>query len=321
MQTEAEIASFIIKAGWEGSQRKEITADFSTRRYARLIRAGKKPESAILMRADPGQKTDIFIHLDFLLRRLEISAPEIYESDEGRSLVLMEDFGLHTCGQLLEEGANRDPFDQAAAGILARLHQAFKPSMLGATKAPLFNAALFTDQATLFLDHYFPQIFRRQPTAMERSGFVEAWHTALSPLDALPRTLLLRDFMPDNAMKLAAPAFGFSIGILDFQDAGLGPVAYDIGSWCENCRREGGMERLDSFIGLYCALNPEVDSQTLFAAARVFLAQRYTRFLGILVRQERMDDTPRVWSALKLLLKDEKLSSVRRWFASIAPPS
>jgi aminoglycoside/choline kinase family phosphotransferase len=231
----------------------------------------------------------------------------------------MEDFGLHTCGQLLEAGADRAPFDQAAAGILARLHQAFKPSMLGATKTPLFNAALFTDQATLFLDHYFPQVFRRAPTAMERSGFVEAWHTVLSPLDALPRTLLLRDFMPDNAIKLTSLSFGFPIGILDFQDAGLGPVAYDLGSWCENCRREGGMERLNSFIGLYCALNPEVDSQTLFVAARVFLAQRYTRFLGILVRQKRMVDTSRVWNALKLLLKDEQLAPVRRWFASIAP--
>ncbi len=321
MQTEAEIAAFIVKAGWENATRQTLTADFSTRRYARLVRLGQKPESAILMCADPGQKTDIFIHLDFLLRRLELPAPEIYESDEGRSLVLMEDFGLETCGHLLDTGADRGPFDQAAATLLVRLHQSFKSSMLGAMKAPLFNAALFTDQATLFLDHYFPQVFRRAPTAMERSGFVEAWHTALAPLDALPRTLLLRDFMPDNAMKLAAPSFGFPIGILDFQDAGLGPVAYDLGSWCEDVRRNGGMERLDSFIASYHALHPDVDQATLRMAARVFLGQRYTRILGILVKLERTAMVSRVWGSLKLLLKDEKLAPVRRWFASITPPS
>lgn len=321
MQTEAEIRYFLERAGWGDAVREELFADFSSRRYARLRRESGNPQTAILMMAEPDQKTGNFVHLAFLLRRLKIAAPEIYESDEGRDLVLMQDFGDQQCGKLLSAGEERTYYDYEAAAILAQLHKAFRPSMLGALKTSLFNAALFTDQATLFLDHYFPHVFHRAPTAMERSGFVEAWHTALAPLDALPRTLILRDFMPDNMMKLSTPELGQKMGLLDFQDAGLGPVTYDLGAWCEEVRRDGGLDRLETVISTYHTLNPVIERAALMESARIYLAQRHTRILGILVKLKRTEHLPRVRNALKILMKDEKLSPVRRWFSSCAPPS
>lgn len=321
MQTEAEILSFLRDAGWGEAARDPMDADFSSRHFSRLRRAGSKPETAILMQAAADQKTDAFVHLAHLLRRLGVAAPDLYASDIHRGMVLMEDFGQSNCGQMLNGGADRQLFDEAAAGILARIHKNFEQTMLGAFKSSLYNAALFTDQATLFLDFYFPSLFRRMATATERSGFVEAWHGVLAPLDALPRSLLLRDFMPDNAMVLPAPVMGDKLGVIDFQDAGLGPVAYDIGSWCEEVRRDGGLDRLEPFVALYHARYSAVDQATLLRAARIFLAQRHTRILGILVKLEKNEHIPRVWRTVQKLLKDEALTPVRRWFASCTPPS
>ena len=317
MQTDNEVDSFLEDAGWGAATRVDIAADFSSRLFSRLTREeDASPKTAILMRADSDHRTDAFVHIAALLRRLGLAAPDIYASDVLRDLVLMEDFGDASIARLIDAGQPRDPFDAAAAHTLAHLHSKFEQRMFGAFKTSLYNAALFTDQATLFLDHYCPRLLRRAPTAMERSGFVEAWHDVLSPLDALPRSLVLRDFMPDNAMVLAKPVFGTTFGLLDFQDAGLGPVAYDIASWCEEVRRDGGLERLEGFVAAYHAINPAVEEADLLTAARVYAAQRHVRILGRLIQLDKPAFTPRVWKAFQFLMKDEALMPVRRWFVS-----
>jgi len=319
MQTEAEVQSFLYDAGWADARREKIVADFSTRAFERLSRQGEAPVRAILMRADPDQKTEAFVQVAALLRRIALAVPLVYASDLVRDLVLMEDFGSDKVATRLDAGQDRTPFDKMAAQALAKLHKEFAQPMLGAFKAPLYNAALFTDQATLFLDHYFPQLFRRPATARERSNYVEGWHGILSPLDSLPRTLVLRDFMPDNAMVLSAPLMGQSLGLLDFQDAGIGCIAYDIASWCEEVRRDGGLDHLAAFVAFYHEQNPVVDQDRLLSAARIYAAQRHIRILGLLVKLNRQEFIPRVWRALQVLVKDPALTPVRHWFSSCKP--
>lgn len=323
MQTEAEIQSFLKDAGWDRAEKQELAGDFSSRRFCRLLREGRAPQSAVLMCCDPDQKTESFVQVAALLRRLGVYPPEIYASDIVRDMVLMQDFGDRTVGKALDEGEDRAPYDAAAARLLGAIHKNFRQPMLGALKSPLFNAALFCDQVALFLDHYYPRVFHRQATAVERSRFVEAWHEVLAPLDALPRSLLLRDFMPDNLMVLPEPepVHNWSVGVLDFQDAGIGCVAYDIASWCETVRRDGGIDRMEDFVALYHAKNPDVDRDTLLRAARIYGAQRHTRILGLLAKLDRTTMIPRVWKAVQGLLKHSELAPVRRWFASCAAPS
>ena len=320
MHTKAEIESFLHDAGWGDASIHYLAADFSSRRYLRLTRtAGASADTCILMASQKNQKTEEFVQIAALLRRLGLAAPDIYASDVVRGLVLMEDFGDQPVGKNLDAGAAREPYDRRAAETLAKVHGSFQQPMLGALKSPLYNAALLTDQATLFLDHYFPSVFHRQAGARERSVFVEAWHSVLSPLDALPRSLVLRDFMPDNMMDLPAPVMGQSCGLLDFQDAGIGCIAYDLASWCEDVRRDGGLERLESVVSSYHALNPVVSLPDLITAARIFAAQRHTRILGILVKLGRDEMIPRVWRTVQFLLRDDALAPVRRWFLACRP--
>ncbi|MDD2325567.1 MAG: phosphotransferase [Alphaproteobacteria bacterium] len=319
MHTKAEIQSFLSDNGWEQAKAHYLAADFSSRRFLRLTRETGAPATCILMASQKDQKTEEFVQIAALLRRLGLASPEIYASDVVRGLVLMEDFGDAPVGKMLDAGAVRDVYDTYAVDVLAKLHQGFQQAMLGALKSPFYNAALLTDQATLFLDYYFPSVFHRPATARERSGFVEAWHGVLSPLDALPRSLVLRDFMPDNTMELPSPILGQPVGLLDFQDAGIGCIAYDLASWCEEVRREDGLSRLEAVVTAYHAKNPAVPLPDLLAAARVYAAQRHTRILGLLVKLERDAMIPRVWKTLQLLLKEEALAPVRRWFLACRP--
>jgi hypothetical protein len=314
MDAEKALALFLQNAGWGEATRSAVAADFSSRRFYRLTREGQEIPSAILMTAAPDQKTKEFAALATLLRGIGIVAPEIYAVDVAAGFVLMEDFGEGKVGSLLEAGHNPALFDAGAATLLAALHKNFLPSQAEGLALPRFDAALLAEQAALFVDFAFPRETRRAATDAERKEFIAAWQESLAPFDkALPCTLLLRDFMPDNAMLLSSPVAKQTLGVIDFQDAGIGPIAYDLASWCEDVRRDGGLARLPAFVAAYHALHPVVDKTLLLQAARVYAAQRHTRILGILVKLGRGAMIPRVTDAVQSLLQDEALAPVRRW--------
>ncbi len=314
MADEKALDFFLQGAGWGGARRCAVAADFSSRCFYRLTREGAEPTSAILMIAAPDQKTKEFVALAALLRGLGLAAPEIYAADVAAGLALMQDFGEDKVGGLLDAGRDPALFDAGAAALLARLHKNFSTAPVPAVSFPRFDAALLAQQAALFIDFAFLRESGRCATDGEREGFIAAWQESLAPFDAaLPRTLLLRDFMPDNAMVLEPPVTEQTLGVIDFQDAGIGSPAYDLASWCEEVRRDGGLARLPSFVAAYHALHPVVDQPLLLQAARVYAAQRHTRILGILVKVGREAMIPRVTDAVQSLLQEEALAPVRRW--------
>lgn len=305
-----EIAAFLDLHGWGEAAPQAFTADFSPRRYARLVKESGK--TAILMDADEEQKTPAFVALARTLRQTGLQAPEIYAAEANRGLVLMEDFGTRNVGSLLDAGEEALPFFLRAAEVLAALHNSFSGKGL-----PVFDTALLTSQVGLFLTGYLPVALEREASPEEQAEFTAAWHVVLRPLENLPQSLLLRDFMPDNLMELPTGA----LGLLDFQDAGIGPVAYDLASLCEEVRRDGGFAFLKPVIAHYrkAAQNPPSEGD-LVRACTVLSAQRHMRILGILAqlavqkgRREKLTLMPRVKTHLIALLREPCLMPVRIW--------
>ena len=319
-----EILGFLAQTGWDRARQMPLQADFSTRRFARLEKDDHS-RHAILMDADPGQKTEQFVIIASLLRKLDISAPEIYAADAPRGLVLMEDFGDRNFGRMIDAGENAEPFYRRAADVLVRLHKSFDPASAQGPELPVFDARLFTAQAELFLEAYFVLARERAATTEETESFRAAWMQALKPVDDMPRALMLRDFMPDNLMDLSGRKEWRAAGILDFQDGGLGPVSYDLASLCETARRDIGMNRLDDMIDYYHAqAAPKLSRPELRSSCRILSAQRHVRILGIVARRalstgqrDKLAYAPRIWKYLDELLKDETLKPVRMWMDDI----
>jgi tRNA threonylcarbamoyl adenosine modification protein YjeE len=314
----AEIAGFLAEAGWGIAATEPIEADFSSRRYERLHRADG--QTSILMDADANQRTSQFVALAWLLRSLDFSAPEIFAARPLRSLALMEDLGDANIGHLLDEHVQAAPFYLRAAAVLARLHQNFAPAMAQHIDIPHFTGELFATRAEKFLDCYVPFELRREASEQERHSFRAAWLEALKPVKILPQTLMLRDFMPDNAMDLAKRDGWRALGLLDFQDAGIGPIAYDLASFCEVVRRDGGDKFLIPSINHYYErAHPACSLKALQNGCRILSAQRHTRILGILAdpaqknRERKLAFLPRTRAYLAQLLQDEALRPVQAW--------
>ncbi len=327
MKIMEETAAFLHAEGWIVAKTFPLKADFSTRQFMRLELAGGDPRRAILMKADKDQKTPQFVALSEALRRCGLSAPAVYAARPDQGLVLMEDFGDVTLGRLLDEGKDAAFLYRRAADVLVHLHKAFKSAFVERMNLPVFNAALFTEQTALFLDYYFPHVRARAPSNEERAAFHNIWMVVLKPLEALPQTLMLRDFTPDNLMDLPGRQGVASVGVIDFQDGGLGPLPYDISSLCEKVRRDSALALLDEISLYYHREHPVMPLEDLRRACRILAAQRHTRILGIIVRlaenraqNGKLAHKPRIRKYLEELLQDEALSPVKAWFDRYVSP-
>jgi hypothetical protein len=319
MTSQDKVSAFLKTAGWNAARITPVHADFSSRRFSRL----EKPDGtrAILMQADADQKTAQFVNIAGVLRELDISAPAIYAAAADSSLVLMEDLGTVTFGALLDTGRDGLPLYRRAVDVLVHLHKQFYARLTKKLSLPVFTSALFAEQATLFLDSYFPFAKKRKASPEERESFRAAWLQVLAPLDSLPQTLMLRDYMPDNLMDIPGRADWRSTGLLDFQDGGLGPVAYDLASLCESVRRNASASLLDDMTAYYHQQNPVMSVNDLRRVCRVLSAQRHTRVLGIIAklaenpaRRDKLAYVPRIWNYLHGLMQDDALRLVKTWF-------
>lgn len=320
-----EIAGFLAQSGWGDTDNMPLAADLSPRRYARL--ENNQKHRAILMDADDDQKTIEFIALAKALRHCGISAPDILAADPHLGLVLMEDFGDRNFGRMIDNGETAAPLYRRALEVLVQLHRSFDRHMVQNVRLPIFDTRLFTEQVALFLKTYIPYVQNREATLKETENFHSAWHIVLQPITALPQTLMLRDFMPDNLMDLPERNGIATTGVLDFQDGGYGPIAYDVMSLCDVARRDGGDDFLDAMIEYYhMQARPSVSLPDLKAGCHILSAQRHMRILGIVTawsqktgRQDKLSWLPRIRKHLCLLLADEALRPVREWVDQYSP--
>jgi aminoglycoside/choline kinase family phosphotransferase len=268
------------------------------------------------MDADSNQKTTEFVAIARLLKQHSINAPTILAADPINGLVLIEDFGNRNLGHLLDTVDEAKPFYLRATDLLIKLHNVIDPQILTPLNLPTFNHHLFTEQVGLFLDFYVPIMNHHTVTEQERADFNHTWQETLRPIDKLPQTLMLRDFMPDNLMQLNDQ----SLGVLDFQDGGLGPIAYDVASLCEQVRRDQGAPLFDHIIEHYIATaKPACDQQDFIDACYILSAQRHLRIMGIITklahhsgRREKLVFLPRIKNYLKDLLQKPCLKDIRK---------
>src|SRR5204862_3918025 len=88
------------------------------------------------------------------------------------------------------------------------------------------------------LDWYAPDMLGVAIPPAAHEDYLARWRDIL-PQALLPgATLVLRDYHADNLMLLPGRPGVEGCGLLDFQDAVLGPASYDLVSLLEDARRD-----------------------------------------------------------------------------------
>jgi N-acetylmuramate 1-kinase len=302
---------FLAAAGWGNAAREPLTGDASARKYIRLRKAGR---TAVLM--DASRLPEIvapFIRIGTHLRKLGFSAPEILTHDEANGLLLLEDFGDTTFAQLLDANSKPEELFALATDVLIALHR--QPQAVPEGLRDYSPQKMLAD-IELFLGWRTPGI-----SAAGRTEFKKAWREVLPAAHEVPASLLLRDYHAANLMLLPDRDGIRRAGLLDFQDAYQGPVAYDLVSLLEDARRDVPEELRKKMIARYLAQFPSLDRKAFETSMAILAALRHMRVLAIfekLSREGKMDykqhHSPRVERLLQAALAHPILAGVKRWF-------
>jgi len=323
-EREAVIARFLVRAGWGAAERSLLAGDASFRRYDRLTR---RRERAVLMDAPPPME-DVrpFVLVDRLLRELGLSAPRILAQEEEAGLLLLEDLGDETYTRVLANGGDESRLYELAVDTLIELHRRFDAGT-NAALVPAYDDEALLAEATLLTDWYMPTVIGRDTPAGLREEYCSLWRDAFVEARRVPATLVLRDYHVDNLVWLPERRDVAACGLLDFQDARIGPVTYDLVSLFEDARRDVPGALASRLLERYLAAFPALEREPFTASYAILGAQRSAKILGIFTRLDRRDGKPqylthipRVWRWLEGDLAHPALAAVRGWFDRNLPP-
>lgn len=320
----AALDAFLAGAGWAGAGRALLAEDASFRRYHR-IRLGTR--RAVCMEADPGRENvEAFLEIARLLGALGLSAPRILAADPGAGFALLEDLGDRTFSRLLDAGADPAPLYALATDLLIDLHRRFDPVLATRPPAP-YGDRLFLEEAGLLVDWYLPAATGKPADGAAAAAYRDLWRELLARARGVPETLVLRDFHVDNLMELEARPGVARCGLLDFQDAVIGPASYDFVSLVEDARRDVPPDVAAAMRRRYLDAFPGLDEEAFDRSCRILGAQRHCKVLGIFTRLRDRDGkpgylvhVPRLWRLLDAALDDPELAPLRRWLDERIPP-
>src|SRR4029078_532125 len=100
------------------------------------------------------------------------------------------------------------------------------------------------------LDWYLPKLGVKI-NDIKRNAYRSHWHELLLPLTTGAQTWVLRDFHSTNLLLLPERERTARIGLLDFQDAVMGPAAYDLASLLQDARVDVPEETEIALLGRY----------------------------------------------------------------------
>jgi N-acetylmuramate 1-kinase len=314
---ETRCRRFLEDAGWGDAERRVLAADASFRRYDRLMRGA---ERAVLMDAPPPQENvKAFRYIAECLLDIELSPPRPLAMDEEAGFLLIEDFGDRTFTRALREGADEAELYRLATDTLVALHQRWWPDVPG---LPAYDEERLLAEAALLVDWYLPGMTGRETPPALRESYLAAWREVVPAMLGVPQKLVLRDFHVDNLMVVEGRAGVARCGLLDFQDAVIGPISYDLVSLLEDARRDASPAVVTEMLARYQdAMRPLIDRWAFDASYAALGAQRSAKIIGIFTRLSRRDGKhgylqhiPRVWRLLEGDLRHPALAPVKDWF-------
>jgi aminoglycoside/choline kinase family phosphotransferase len=200
-----------------------LAGDASFRRYYRVF----IPEKTYVLMDAPPEKEAIapFINVAALLTKQNIHTPQIIAMNQSEGFLLLSDFGDRL---LLNElnAQTADLYYQQALKTLMTLQQT------PAQTLPIFDYAFMLKEMHLCIEWFFTAYLGLKLSESELLLINETMQAIAKTLAHQPLVFIHRDYHSRNLMLLEAHK---ALGVLDFQDAMLGPFVYDLVSLLKDC--------------------------------------------------------------------------------------
>ncbi|MGF6147110.1 Predicted phosphotransferase related to Ser/Thr protein kinases [Kingella potus] len=219
MQRQSELQNLL--AGVYPGQAFDLAfaaADADFRRYFRATFADGR--TVICMDAPP-DKMSVAPYLKVQKLFAMLNVPQVLYADEERGFVLLSDLGNTTYLAAMRHD-QREAVHKVllleAIDELVTLQKASKPDVL-----PAYGRETLLREANLFPEWFAAKELGRPLNFKQKQLWQQSMDVLLPPLLAQPQVYVHRDFIVRNLMLTRGRP-----GVLDFQDALYGPIAYDL---------------------------------------------------------------------------------------------
>ncbi len=304
--------------GKAGSPIVPASTDASFRSYWRVRDVDNSP---ILMDAPP-QREDIgaWLMIADRLRTGGLHAPAVYASDLTNGFILMEDLGDRTYLPALDDDSVEALYGDAIDALFIMQRD------LSTQELPTYDSRRLRQELDLLPQWFVRKHLGVTPQLGGDDTLEAAFHTLCEGALEQPRVFVHRDYHSRNLLITEQN----SPGIIDFQDAVRGPIAYDLVSLLRDCYIEWPEERVQEWVERYrlrlaAAGLTQADRVTFLRWFDWMGVHRHLKVLGIFSRlwyrdgkRQYLDDLPRVWGyTLRVASRYEELKPLaailERW--------
>ena len=313
-----EVRAFLSALGKPDAARRYLTGDASARSYE-LISDGNGNDRVLMNApAEPdgppihdgrsyskvahlAENVRPFVAVAEELRREGLGAPRVYAADLDAGLLLVENLGA---GSIVEDGKPLQSRYEICVRQLADMHRRdWSPalSLPDGTEydLPPYDRDALKIEVSLLADWYARDVLARELSDGERNRFNGLWDELIDLVLAGPQTLLLRDFHSPNIVWREDREGAERVGLIDFQDAVIGPEPYDLASLAQDARVDIPAATERALVAAYCdARWPDRTDDAVHERERferdyaIMAAQRASKILGIFVRLDLRDGKP-----------------------------
>ena len=322
--------------------RNPIDADASARNYELinfnneiriLMDAPKATDGPIVKNGLPysqiahlAEEVRPFVAMAKLLRANGIFAPQIFAHDYDSGLVLLEYLGDEP---IID--SKRCPILERyvqAAKLLAHIHKMKWHQSNKYGEGELYHIPTFDEPAMIIevelLTNWYLKEHQSGGEKEDIEEYLQIWSRYCALAQNFSKSIVLRDYHSPNIIWNKQNEGNDRLGVIDFQDAMIGPAVYDLVSLAQDARIEidGAQEEqiIRHYLGEAAANDIAIDEPQFRFEYAMMGAQRASKLLGLFVRLDIRDGKsayrkllPGMRNYLERNLQHPKLSQYRNW--------
>lgn len=260
----------------EAIQFTALSGDAGFRRY---YRCNTQPP-VLAVHAPPATEDSAqFCAIAAHLKQSGVNTPDIYAKDYDKGFLIVEDFGGDTLLNLLSD-KSVDGYYQSAMDVLHAIQRAPTDRSI----YPQYSKDLLNKELDLFDDWFLGKWLELSLSSEEMAVISDLKRFLTDEVAAQPEVIVHRDYHSRNLMVLDDG----SLGVLDFQDAVIGPWTYDLVSLLKDCYVKWPVAQVREWAMAFAERSPcskgRVGEEALIKDFDLMGLQRHLKVLGIFCR-------------------------------------
>jgi aminoglycoside/choline kinase family phosphotransferase len=257
-----------------------MTGDASFRRY---FRVNTQDATLVAMDAPPGREDcRSYVAIANGLRKKNLRAPLVSASDTTQGFLLLEDFGDNVYLKTLNS-TNADTLYTRALDTLAVMQTCH---YIPDCNLPQFNVDFIYQELQVFKEWFLLRHLNLALSPATEKMLTDFFYFLANSASSQPQVFMHRDYHSANLMVLPEQ----QVGILDFQDAFIGPVTYDLVSLLRDCYIAWPESQVKKWVLDYHAkINAPVSADTFYRWFDLMGLQRHLKALLTFARKCHRD--------------------------------